>query len=211
MSTTTLLRPWSVLVLLGAVSLSSSGCGGAAAPASTPASAGPAAPRADGESYASVRDVPWGEREYEIDDGSGTEATVRLHDGRYVRDDEDDELEVVLRDVQYGDVTNDGQEEAIVQTVVRTGGTGAFDSADVYALRDGRPTRIARIDGGDRGDGGIQSIRVVQPGQVIVSRLHSTDEDGACCPSQVIVETWQFLDGGLVHDEALDRTQPLER
>ena len=68
-------------------------------------------------------------------------------------------------------------------------------------MRDGAPVVIGGIPGGDRGDGGIYDVNV-EGGLAIVKRLHSLDEDGACCPSKVQVEHWRWDGSRFVEDES---------
>lgn len=100
----------------------------------------------------------------------------------------------------FGDLDGDGAEEAVIVTMENTGGTGHFTGVDVYTLRDGQPDVIASIPGGDRGDGGISDVRI-EAGAVIVDRFMSQEEDGACCPSKVLIERWQWKNGSLIEDE----------
>lgn len=101
----------------------------------------------------------------------------------------------------YGDVTGDGIEEAIIITTENSGGTGQFDGIDIYAVRGGQPVIIGGIPGGDRGDGGISHVKV-EGGVVVVWRMASQEDDGACCPSKVQVERWSWKGDKFVEDEA---------
>jgi hypothetical protein len=82
--------------------------------------------------------------------------------------------------------------------------------AYVFQLVDERAKVIAEIEGGDRGEGGLESVSV-EAGQVVVRRFNSLPEDGACCPSQVLVENWCWLEGRLVKREGPIRVEQRER
>jgi hypothetical protein len=62
---------------------------------------------------------------------------------------------------------------------------------------DGKPALRAQIEGGDRGEGGLQSV-AVGSGEVTVRRFDSAPSDGACCPSRVLIERWRWRDGKLL-------------
>jgi hypothetical protein len=92
----------------------------------------------------------------------------------------------------YGDVTGDGQEDAVIQSHCNTGGTGQFTEAYLYALHLGKPILLAIIEGGDRGYGGIRSIEI-KNGTIIVDQ-NDAGEDGANCCAEHAVKThykWQ--------------------
>jgi hypothetical protein len=109
----------------------------------------------------------------------------------------------------FGDLNGDGIEEAVIITLLNTGGTGRFTSVQILELRDGIPHLIAEIPGGDRGDGGIGDARV-EDGALIVERLDSQPGDRACCPSQMTVERWQWDGSELVETIAARRSESIE-
>jgi len=101
----------------------------------------------------------------------------------------------------FGDLDGDGTEEAVLVTCLNGGGTGRFSHIGVYAIRDGKETVIGGIPGGDRGDGGIDDVKL-QGKVLIVSRMMSMADDGACCPSKLQHERWSWNGTGFVEDEA---------
>lgn len=106
----------------------------------------------------------------------------------------------------YGDIDGDGAEEAIVITSFNGGGTGTFTSGEVYALREGQGVvKLGEIPGGDRGDGGLDDIRI-EGGKILVDRNLSTEDDGACCPSKLTKEVWTWNGSAFVEDEAARQT-----
>jgi hypothetical protein len=87
-----------------------------------------------------------------------------------------------LMHIGYGDVTNDGVEEAIVSLVVTVkGGTAKPHLNYVYTLADGKPKLLWSFDTGDRADGGLRRI-YAENGNLIVERYNSEGSRGDCCP-----------------------------
>jgi len=142
----------------------------------------------------SVRDRDWQNGDYDLGDGR-----VAFVAGRHTELTEDRVCSVCLsiREVTFGDVDGDGAEEAIILIDANLGGAGTSSEAYVFGLVDGKPALRARIEGGDRGDGGLQSISVVA-GELLVRRFELTSSDDACCPSRVLVERWRWRDGKLL-------------
>ena len=187
-------------------------CGGAR-PATTPA----AIASTGGAASAGVRSIDWANRTYQSGEGTFTvvdgEASFAFDEAGNevaadaVPADPDGFVERGYFNVappQYGDVTGDGVEEALIITVYNGGGTGQFDGIDVYAMREGQPVIIGGIPGGDRGDGGIAAARV-EGGVVVIERMSSGPDDGACCPSRTQHERWTWTGGKFVEDEAARR------
>jgi hypothetical protein len=102
---------------------------------------------------------------------------------------------------EFGDVDGDGLDEAMIVSVLNTGGTGQFDAITIYTMRGGEPAILGQIPGGDRGDGGISSATITD-GAVLVERMMSQDGDGACCPSKAQHERWSWQGGAFVEDES---------
>src|SRR5262249_38235235 len=73
------------------------------------------------------------------EDDSKPEA-LRVKNGSFNRK---DKYGVVLRfdvtDVVYGDLNNDGMDEAVVLTNCNTGGTGQWDEGFIYTMQNGSP------------------------------------------------------------------------
>lgn len=101
----------------------------------------------------------------------------------------------------FGDVDGDGAEEALIITFENTGGSGQFTMIEVYTIRGGQEVVLGHIPGGDRGDGGISDVSL-DGRTVVVDRLHAADGDGACCPSKLQRERWQWDGAAFVEDEA---------
>jgi len=92
-----------------------------------------------------------------------------------------------IMDVTYGDVTGDGEDDAMILSVCNTGGTGNFTEGFVYTMKAGKPALLARVPGGDRADGGLRSI-TVENGLLVVEYNDPEKAAGACCPEGVAIQ-----------------------
>lgn len=116
-------------------------------------------------------------------------------------------------EVVFGDVDGDTADEAIVLTVCNTGGTGNFSEGFVYAIKDGQPALIARIEGGDRAYGGLRTVSV-ENGKIIKVERSAPGELGAnCCPEQIETSIYRFENGSLVQvgEKTVRDIYPAER
>ena len=115
---------------------------------------------------------------------------------------DDDFYYFAVTEIDYGDLTGDGIDEAAVSTSVNFGGSGNFSAVQVFALRDGDLTLVGSQPFGDRAFGGLQRTEIVDG----VLRAWSFDGgQGACC-ADVIIETRLILAGSsLVPAETLGR------
>lgn len=93
--------------------------------------------------------------------------------------------------LNYGDITGDGIEEAMVALGIDNRGSAIPDYVYIFALKDGKPKIIWQFETGDRADGGLRNV-YAENGQLVVelfgkdrvigSELYQGDE-GLCCPS----------------------------
>jgi hypothetical protein len=102
----------------------------------------------------------------------------------------------------FADIDGDGVEDAVISSVLSTGGTGHFSQVQVYTVRGGQVVELGAIPGGDRGDGGIRRV-VLDDRAVIVDRNVLAEGDGVCCASQAQRERWIWRSGQLVEDLAV--------
>jgi hypothetical protein len=105
-----------------------------------------------------------------------------------------DEMGIDLSKVRYGDVTGDGQEEAIVVLSILTGGSAMPNCVYVYTWDQRRPKLLWAFDTGDRADGGLRRVNA-ENGYLLVELygnrrilgkdLYGEDKTnrGACCPT----------------------------
>jgi hypothetical protein len=75
--------------------------------------------------------------------------------------------EFVLTQVEYGDLTSDNNEEAIVVMATITSGTARPFLIFVYAITDNGPKRLWVYQTGDRSDHGFHAVSV-QDGELLV-------------------------------------------
>lgn len=134
----------------------------------------------------------------------GTRGNLTTQDGKFERNEEFDKLHFTVNEVVYGDLTGEGEPEAVVLTACNTGGSGTLTEAYVYNLQAGRATEIARVDSGSKAYGGIVSLEIT-PGVLMVER-YATDEDGPhCCPKYIDTQRLRWDGAKLVPDGSTSR------
>jgi hypothetical protein len=179
---------------------------GATAACGHPAGDSPLANRNAAAPASGVRAIDWRNRPYALT-GLGT---VTVHDGRaeFALDDEGKvsatgatPASFRVEPPLFADIDGDGTEDAVISSVLGTGGTGQFSSIAVYTVRGGQVVSLGEIPGGDRGDGGIRHVALAA-GAVVVERNVLADGDGACCASTWRRERWIWRGGQLVEDAA---------
>lgn len=125
---------------------------------------------------------------------------IQARNGEYslgsADDPSSDRVYFKVMDVVYGDLTGDGQTEAVVTTLCNTGGTGQFTDGIIFTLRGGRATAIGTLGMGDRADGGIDSV-AIERGLIRVSR-YGTESGGACCPEYIETQAYRLTGSRLV-------------
>jgi len=111
-----------------------------------------------------------------------------------------------LSDVSYGDLTNDGIEEAIVDLGLIHSGTAITSYVYIYTYRDGRPALLWSFATGDRADGGFRKV-AAENGELIVelkgrnkvigTNLYADDGTGKgdCCPDAFTRTRYRWRDG----------------
>jgi len=118
-----------------------------------------------------------------------------------------DEMGVYLSRVSYGDVTGDGQEEAIVVLSILTGGSAMPDCVYVYGWDQRRPKLLWAFDTGDRAYGGLRRVKVENGyllvelygnGKIIGKDLDAEDKTnrGACCPTLFTCARYKWTGNG---------------
>jgi hypothetical protein len=109
---------------------------------------------------------------------------------------------VVLGAVTYGDVTGDGEEEAIVELYAEAGGTEASEDVYIYTLKGGNAELLWKFATGDRAEGGLRRI-AAENGELIVElfgvgtaigkKLYGTEDVGACCPKHFTRSKYRWV------------------
>jgi hypothetical protein len=118
-----------------------------------------------------------------------------------------DEMGVSLSKIIYGDVTSDGQEEAIVVLSFLTGGSAMHGCVYVYGWSRQRPTLLWAFDTGDRADGGLRRVwaengylmvELNGNGRLIDRNLYAEDKTnrGACCPTRFTRARYKWTGNG---------------
>jgi hypothetical protein len=102
----------------------------------------------------------------------------------------------ILQKIEYGDVTNDGEEEAIIRISPDTGGNCSCDIVYIYTYNIEKPTLLWGFGTGDRAEGGLKKI-YAENGELIIE-LFGDDKfengewkydiaegkfNGLCCPT----------------------------
>jgi hypothetical protein len=140
-----------------------------------------------GPGPATIRDVDFRNFVYPVEGHD-----VPLTNGRcempYWADPDVITLSAAVLSVEYGRLDDDSTEEAVVVLGFRTGGSGYFTSAYVYALRDGHPALLTTLPGGDRAIGGIHSVRIWRHELEVVRESGKT----ACCPEQLVTNWYRW-------------------
>ena len=131
---------------------------------------------------------------------AGESATkIRVKNGEYSKETQmdgyTDHFYFNVIAVEYGDVTGDGRDDAVVLSNCNTGGTGQFTEGFVYTLRSGKPALVGRVPGGDRADGGLRSIKV-DGGNLVVEFNDPDKAAGACCPEGIVIQKYHMGSGG---------------
>jgi hypothetical protein len=153
---------------------------------------------------AGVRAIDWRNRAYEL---AGLGA-VTVKDGQADFAIDDDGKIVAsgatpgsfrVEPALFADIDGDGVEDAIVPTVLGTGGTGQFSQILVFTVRAVKVTELGEIPGGDRGDGGIRKV-TLDGRAILVDRNVLAGGDGACCASTWRRERWVWKGGALAED-----------
>lgn len=106
--------------------------------------------------------------------------------------------------VTYGDLTGDGQEEAVVSLNYSTGGTANWDYVYVFRLKDGAPSLVARMQTGSRGYGGLVGVSIQK--RLLV--LDFADKDrmtGDCCSEGFVRVRYQWQGNHFVEVGNRDR------
>jgi hypothetical protein len=133
----------------------------------------------------------------EIPVKKGELENVKLKGDTYERDNESLPNYFEVDSVKYGDITGDGKDEAVIRTLCNTGGTGQFSEGFVYTMKNGKPALLTRVEGGDRGYGGLQDIRV-EKGLVVVEQNNPGETGGNCCAAWVDITKYRLSGGKLV-------------
>lgn len=141
-----------------------------------------------------------------------TKEKLTLKDGSFDRNKDDDKLYFSASVSSYGDLDGDGKEEAVVLTMMNTGGTGNFSSGIIFTMKGGKPVVLTEFEGGDRAYGGLVDARILNK-KLVVEQYDVGEAGGACCPEFVVTTTFNWNGKELVPVGNKDRRElyPLNR
>ena len=132
---------------------------------------------------------PW-TKEQELDEKEFT-----LKDGKKETN-EDKSNGASFSSIEFGDVTNDGEEEAVISISPITGGNCSCNMIYIYSLQNGNPKLLWSFDTNDRADGGFKRA-YAEDGNLIIEtfgdnkfedgkwdfNLPENGAKGLCCPT----------------------------
>lgn len=115
-----------------------------------------------------------------------------------------DSLAIV--EVNYGDVTGDGIEEALVVARGNTQGSIVYSRVTVFGESDGRLVRIGDTQAGDRAIAGLRDV-AARDGLLVTD---VSMDSGACCEVGVRSVWYEVIDGGLELVDGPEHVRGLE-
>lgn len=125
---------------------------------------------------------------------------VTVKDGEFLEEKQEDgytdRFSFTIFSINYGDINDDGNEDAVILSNCNTGGTGQFTEGFVYELKDGKPSLVTRIPGGDRAYGGLVEAKI-ENGLLVVDSNDVGEQSGACCPEFSVTSRYKITGGKL--------------
>ena len=91
-----------------------------------------------------------------------------------------------------GDLTGDGNDEAVVALTHNAGGSGVFMYLAIMRDDQGTPDNIATISLGDRAR--VTALRI-DSGRLVADMVEHGLDDPMCCPTKQVRREWQLQDG----------------
>jgi len=104
---------------------------------------------------------------------------------------------VLVQSVTYGDVNGDGRDEAVVDLLCSTGGTANWHYVYVFALANGSPTNLGRLQSGSRAYGGLLKVAIDQ-NMLVLDFADSERRIGDCCSEGYIRVKYRLQDGRFI-------------
>ena len=107
-----------------------------------------------------------------------------------------------LAPVEYGDVTGDNTEEAIISFQVLTEGSAGVNHVYIYTLKENNPIFLWGFESGDRASGGLNRayaeggklvVELFGRGTQVGGDLGMTEPVGYCCPRSFTRTRYQWL------------------
>jgi hypothetical protein len=168
---------------------------------------------AQSSSVHSIREIDFKNFSYsKLPTGKCSMSKVRVHDGKYGSvanfsprvTPRGGCWAVNVGQIEYGDVTGDGREDAMVVLYAEAGGTESSNDVFVYSLRNGRPVLLWKFETGDRAEGGLIKL-YAENGKLVVDlagrnkfiggHFYGGDCTGACLPAVFTRTKYQWIRG----------------
>ena len=113
-----------------------------------------------------------------------------------IRDDKNMVIEMgaSLESVVYGDVTRDGQDDAMVVLSIRTGAQAMPRALYVYQPNDQGAKLLWTVGFGDRENGGLRKV-YADNSNLVIERYSPKDSKGACCPIYFNRQSYEWKGG----------------
>ncbi|MGA9348656.1 MAG: META domain-containing protein [Anaerolineae bacterium] len=114
--------------------------------------------------------------------------TITLTDGRYegepfVEGGASRLIVTLIEPVAFGDLDDDGVDDAAVILASNAGGSGTFIDLTAVLNQDGTPNPVATTPLGDRAR--PQSM-AIESGQIVLEMITHGPDDPMCCPTQIV-------------------------
>jgi hypothetical protein len=135
--------------------------------------------------------------------------SIKVQLGRH--DFEGDEIPspaLTVDDVLWGDLDGDGKPEAAVTLTYFSGGTAHWDFLYVFRIENDKRKLIAFLQGGSRGSGGIQDVRIANE-RLIVEFADPERMSGDCCSEGFVRETYRWKESRFVRVARTKGNRPL--
>jgi hypothetical protein len=143
----------------------------------------------------------------------GTMREITLENGKAPLSMKDDERKIGASYVKtkFGEVTGDGQDEALVIIKIETGGAALPQVVYVFEWKNNQPEIIWYFRTGDRADGGLRDIRA-ENGELVIELYGQDrfifgdvetlkivgDEEQLCCPTYFTRNRYKLTNGRFV-------------
>ncbi len=104
-------------------------------------------------------------------------------------------ITIQLADMTFGDLNNDGVEDAAVILVSDPGGSGTFYELAAVLNQNGHPRHITSFALGDRVQ--VQQFNI-RDGEIVVQMLTQGQDDPMCCPTQLVRNHYRLQEDTLI-------------
>jgi hypothetical protein len=104
---------------------------------------------------------------------------------------------LAILSVAYGDLNNDGQEDAAVDVLYSTGGTLNWHYVYVFTLQNGLPKLLGRLQSGSRADGGLVKVAIVE-GTLVLDFADTRRRVVDCCSAGYVRVRYRWQGGHFV-------------